>query len=363
MKILYISHLIGGGPDWSVPASVKAQSLIDDVLWINMTDSYMEHWAQVEAYHNIREIGKLTLSRLPEYFKNPDLVVFEGTYFIKNLLFSYILHKRNIPYIIVPRSSLTTQAQNNSKWLKKRIFNFLVFKAFIRNALAIQYLTKDEFLNSSTKWNKHYFIVSNGVVLPECFKTDFNKGTKMCGLFIGRIDIYQKGLDLLVESCKILQNELRAANVVMKICGPDYKGDKSRLQDMLVQNKVDDIIELRGTVSGKEKEEVILESDFFIMTSRFEGHPMALVEALSYGLPCMVTQGTNMRTEISEYNAGWGCGNNLEDICSALLRIKEDKNLLIQKGLNARALAMKYDWNNLARLFHESIQDFLLEDN
>lgn len=361
MKILYLSHLIGGGPDWSVPASVKAQSLIDDVLWINMTDSYMEHWAQVEAYHNIREIGKLTLSRLPEYFKNPDLVVFEGTYFIKNLLFSYILRKRNIPYIIVPRSSLTIQAQNNSKWLKKKIFNFLIFKSFIKNALAIQYLTKDEFLNSSTKWNKHYFIVSNGVVLPECFKTDFNRGTKMCGLFIGRIDIYQKGLDLLVESCRILQNELRTDNLVIKVYGPDCNGNKVELQNLLKQNKVDDIIEIGDAVSGKKKEEIILQSDFFIMTSRFEGHPMALIEALSYGLPCMVTQGTNMRTEVCKYDAGWGCNNTIEDICSALLEVRKEKNKLSDKTICARILASKYDWNNLAREFHDSIEAFLNE--
>lgn len=357
MKILYISHLNGGGPDWSVPASVKAQSLIDDVLWINMTDSYMEHWAQVGAYRNIREIGKLTLSRLPEYFKNPDLVVFEGTYFIKNLLFSYILHKRNIPYIIVPRSSLTVQAQNNNKWLKKRILNFLAFRSFIRKALAIQYLTENEFKNSSTKWNKHYFIVPNGIVLPECSKLYFNKVDKISGLFIGRIDIYQKGLDLLVKACRRVQNELRADNIVIKLYGPSRDDEKSKLQDMLIQSNVDDIIELRDAISGKKKEEVILKSDFFIMTSRFEGHPMALIEALSYGLPCMVTQGTNMKKEICEYDAGWGCGNSIEEICSALLEVKRDKDILKEKSISARALAVKYDWNTLARAFHESIQN------
>lgn len=357
MKILYISHLVGGGPNWSVPASVKAQSLVDDVLWINMTDSYMEHWGQVEAYHHIDEIGKLALDRLPVDFKTLDLVVFEGVYFISNIIFSFTLRKRRIPYIIVPRSSLTIQAQNNSKWLKKRIFNFLFFKSFIRKALAIQYLTVDEFKDSSTKWNKHYFIVSNGVVLPRYSKFYFNKVDKLSGLFIGRIDIYQKGLDLLVEACRRVQNELRADNIVIKLYGPDHNDEKSKLQNMIIQNNVDDIIELRDAISGKKKEEVILKSDFFIMTSRFEGHPMALIEALSYGLPCIVTQGTNMKKEICEYDAGWGCGNSIEEICSALLEVKRDKDILNEKSISARVLAVKYDWNTLARVFHESIQN------
>lgn len=359
MKILYISHLLGGGPDWSVPASVKAQSFIDDVLWINMTDSYMEHWGQVDAYHNIREIGKLSLSRLPKKFRNPDLVVFEGIYFIENVLFSYSLQRRHIPYIIVPRSSLTIQAQNNAKWLKKKIFNILAFNAFAKKALAIQYLTKDELKASSTKWNERYFIVPNGVVIPESFKTNFCKERKICGLFIGRIDIYQKGLDLLVEACRILQNELRNDNFVIKINGPDHEENRSKLQYLLKQKGVGDIIELGDAVSGKEKEDIMLQSDFFIMTSRFEGHPMALIEALSYGLPCVVTQGTNMREEICKYNAGWGCSNTIEDISSTLLEVIKDKKKLRDKSICARTLVSKYDLGNLAKEFHNSIEAFL----
>lgn len=361
MKILYISHLVGGGPNWSVPASVKAQSIIDDVFWINMTDAYMEHWLEVEAYHTVREIGQLTLNKLPEKFKKPDLVVFEGTYFIKNVLFSYTLRRKHIPYIIVPRSSLTIQAQNNSKWLKKRIFNLLVFNSFIKNALAIQYLTEDELKDSSTKWNKTHFIISNGVVLPECFKTNFFKDDKIYGLFIGRIDIYQKGLDLLVDACCKVQNELRANNIIIKVYGPDYNGDKMRLQDMLAKNDIDDIIEIGDVILGKAKEEIMLQSDFFIMPSRFEGHPMALIEALSYGLPCLVSQGTNMRKEICRYDAGWGCDNISDDICTALLKVRRDKHKFLDKSKNARSLASKYDWNNLAREFHDSVNTLLMD--
>ena len=54
MDLLYISHLstnIAAGLNWSVPASVQAQSKIDNVLWVNMTDVVMQHWKQVDVYH------------------------------------------------------------------------------------------------------------------------------------------------------------------------------------------------------------------------------------------------------------------------------------------------------------------------
>ena len=40
------------------------------------------------------------------------------------------------------------------------------------------------------------------------------------------------------------------------------------------------------------------EFDLFIHTFRFEGHPIAVLEALSYGIPCLLTPGTNMAGEV-----------------------------------------------------------------
>ena len=47
----------------------------------------------------------------PAPYNSPDLVVFQGVYFIDYYLISKDLVKRNIPYIIIPRGSLTRGAQ------------------------------------------------------------------------------------------------------------------------------------------------------------------------------------------------------------------------------------------------------------
>ena len=60
-------------------------------------------------------------------------------------------------------------------------------------------------------------------------------------------------------------------------------------------------------IAGKAKEELLLNTDLFIMTSRLEGHPMGLIEALAYGVPCLVSRGTNMYDEVLSSNAGWVC--------------------------------------------------------
>ena len=46
MKIVYISHLNGDGANglsWSVPASIKAQAVYDEVFWLNTNKGEMDH--------------------------------------------------------------------------------------------------------------------------------------------------------------------------------------------------------------------------------------------------------------------------------------------------------------------------------
>ena len=54
---------------------------------------------------------------------------------------------------------------------------------------------------------------------------------------------------------------------------------------------------------------------------------MGLIEALSYGLPCLVTSGTNMADEIEKADAGWTADVSVEGIVRALKLLLEEKIL------------------------------------
>ena len=364
MNIVYISSIgadIAIGLTWSVPASIRAQKKYDNVLWINISDRVMDHWLDTGVYQKTPETGcRLDLNNLPDPFKKPDVVVFEGFYFLKTVFFSWKLRKAGIPYVIIPRGSLTQKAFHNHSWsnfIKKKIACWLFFNSYTKNALAVQFLTEQEFLDSGNKWTNNPIIIPNGFDSPKQKKVGFsNNGLEI--VFIGRPAIYHKGLDLLIDACSMMKQELIEKHIHISLHVPQ-KDDYTKLVSMLESADIADVITLKPAITGEEKEKCLLDSDLFIMTSRFEGHPMGLVEALAYGLPVIVTPGSNMSREIEEYDAGWVCNSSVEDICQSLRDVYEKRYLLKSKSENALKLSEKYRWDSLAKDFHNKIQAML----
>ncbi len=358
MNILFISHLSGKlsvGPCWSVPARIKAQAEMDNVYWLNWGNAELPHWLETGVFCK-QNVGAVKLTNLPIPFNNPDIVIFEGFYSIKSARFAKQLLKNHIPYIINPRGSLTKQARSNeSKW-KKDLAHVIWFDKFIKNAASIQYLTKQEAYDSIA-CNNRFFILPNGFITPASKKMSFSKNN-INVIFIGRIDVYHKGLDLLLSACRSVKDQLKAANVHFKFFGPlNAGGDK--FKQMIADAGLSDQMQLMGETTGSNKEQELLKADVFVLTSRFEGHPMGLIEALAYGVPALVTEGTNMKEEIVNANAGWGCSTNENAVAKTLLQMIEEKSKFEEKSNCAYALAKNYNWPRLAEIFRERIKDVI----
>lgn len=352
MRILYISALPktkSGGPRYSVPQQIAAQAKYDDVYWINLTPYGVDD-SEIPC-NTARKPFKCRVSNLYAPFNNPDLVVFEDVYYLEFCLIGLELRRHNIPYIIIPRGALTESAQE-IKSTKKKIANLLIFRDFIRNAIAIQYLTEGERSASGKKWNENSVIIPNGIRFKERTKV-WRGSSSLRGIFIGRMNMYHKGLDYLMEACVQLRNELIDHECTIDLYGPDRLGAKEILADQIKANGLEEIVSIRDEVYGREKEEALLRSDFFILTSRFEGQPMGLLEALSYGLPCLVTTGSNMADEVLRANAGWTADISVGSIVDAFKDLLSDKKQLEEKGRNALALSRQYEWDTLGKMSSE----------
>lgn len=360
MIILYVAHLnthIAAGPNWSVPARVVAQSKYDNVLLLNTTNVMMEHWKEVKAFHNLSEFVELHLQNLPEPFTRPDIVVFEGFNFMEQVKFAKELKKAGVPYVITPRGAMTYDAQHNHAWLKKRLARWLFLDRYIKNARAIQYLTEGECASSRRMFNTPYYILPNGFNKASIIKQNFSEKA-IKATFIGRLDMHHKGIDLLLNAMASMKEFLEHSKFKLDIYGPK-RYDYYKIEEAIRTLGIETIAEIHDEVGGKRKEQVLLSTDLFVMTSRLEGLPMGLLEAFTYGVPCFVTRGTNMKEAVDRADAGWTCEVDEEEIKNTLIKIVEERNLLKEKGLHALALSEDYQWDKIALKFHKEVEKLI----
>ena len=320
-----------------VPEYMKAQKQLghDVALW-NVTNE------TIEGVNQLSNGNSFSFRTLKAPFNEPDLVIFQECYRKEYLLIWPQIKRKGIPYIIIPHGELGKEAQQK-KHIKKMVANLLFFNQFISNAAAIQCLSQKEYRD--TRFGKRKFVGTNGIHIPEK-KVSKPTGQTTQITYIGRLDAYHKGLDLLITAAANLHDYLKEQKVTISIFGPDFNGRYEHLKQLITEANVDDIVSLNHEISGNNKEKVLLDTDVFIQTSRFEGMPLGILEALSYGIPCVVTEGTTLAGIISTAEAGWDAGENAESIQNTLIKCLEEKKRWHEMGQNARNLAeSKYTWD------------------
>ena len=324
-----------------VPQHIKAQQKLETVGFINLTNVKIDGVEKQFSYQK-----PFAFSKLSAPFDKPDLVVFHEAYRKEYLQISKVLRRAKIPYIIIPHGELTLQAQSKKR-LKKTVANILLFNRFISGAKAVQCLSERELAN--TRFGKKRFVGTNGIDMPKTAKQSFSS-TGVHFVYIGRLEVEIKGLDILADAVAMQKEFLRENSCVVDMYGPDYQGRFARVKSLIAKRDIGDILRLHREVTGEEKERKLLEGDVFIQTSRSEGMPLGILEALSYGIPCLVTEGTTLAEKVEKNASGWGVETSVSSVAAAIKRAVEEKATIAEKSKNAIAYVQKhFTWDKIAK--------------
>jgi len=337
----------------SIPALVSAQNRLDAVeaaMLVTIPNTAgPPAGADFPIFDQQIALDRRGRLNLPAPFDRPDLVVFHSTYIPAHAKIASLLSKAGIPYIVCPRGGMTRNSQANKR-LKKRIGNLLFFNYVVSRAVGLHYLTEGE-SKASVPWKLPQFVVGNGVEMPDADKL---AAPGSCAglqlLFVGRLHVLHKGLDVLLEACAEVGDQLRSADARLDLHGPDYFGSAAALIRQIKSLGLQDIVEVHGPVVGEAKTELLRRADVFLHPSRSEGHPSALLEAIAHGLPCLLTANTNMAEQVTAAGAGWQVEPSVESIAEGLQKILAcDRKILQAAGANARQLAVEqFDWTRVA---------------
>lgn len=266
------------------------------------------------------------------------------------------LYHTKIEFVITPHGAYNTIAMRKNFWLKKMYFRFFERK-ILNRASSIHCIGKSE-----RNGLQEFYRTQKTILLPYGFELQSTIELKkrdeerfVLG-FIGRLDIYTKGLDTLLLAFEKFHRKMPQSQ--LWIVG-DSK-EKPALEKKIDALKLNHAVILYGSKFGSEKEQLLQAMDVFVHPSRNEGLPLSVIEAASFGKPCIVTDATNIGSLVTKYNAGQTIyrqsSNQLEAAMNAVVARWTSPSKFVEMQQNAiRMIQENYNWNTLLQQFHQQL--------
>ncbi|MEM1971570.1 MAG: glycosyltransferase family 4 protein [Candidatus Anstonellales archaeon] len=195
--------------------------------------------------------------------------------------------------------------------------------------------------------------------ISECHNYTDNKQFKI--VYVGTLS-YHKGTDILIKSIGILKQKYNINNVYLTLVGDS--NDKNYHLQLIHLIKDMDIarnVIFRGYVNHGELSEIYSAHDVLVHPSRWhEPFGRTILEALMYGLPCIVSD-VGAPAEIIE-DAGMVFRNNdPEDLADKIYKLINNKTLHVNMSINALQIINKYNINiigqRIVKLYEEIVKN------
>ena len=288
--------------------------------------------------------------------RDVDLVHLHATFTVANDL---LAGRLRIPYVISPHGGYApaSLARHASR---KRLYALLAERRTLRRA-ALRIVLSELEARDLRGFGVHepIEIIPNGVtrasvhVDPATFRAEVGLSPQVPLLvYVGRIDLWHKGLDILVRGVA----EAPEWHVVL--VGPDFRESREPLQRLAETLEMQHRITFTGPRRGRLLDEVLAAADLFAHISRWEGLPLSLLEALSHGVPALVSPAVEQAVGVSASGAGWVADpNHVGQVLRTLAVLDHTSWATYSEA--ARRLAARYDWAEVAMRYEAAYERVL----
>jgi glycosyltransferase involved in cell wall biosynthesis len=251
--------------------------------------------------------------------------------------------RRRLPFVYNAEGALCPVRLRAKRW-RKAAFVRAVERPILRGADALIALTAKDTRDMTALGARAERIVEipNGVELTEPLTAAERRAARtsfgfteddVVVLFLGRLDPL-KGLDLLLAG--LARASIDAGTKLLAV-GPD-DGAMAMLDAAARSGPLAGRIVRTGAVDEEGRRRALAAADLFALTSRSEGLPVALLEALAAGLPAIVTAACNV-PEVGTAGAGEVVAADPDAVAAALTRLAGSESERARQAAAARRLA------------------------
>jgi len=225
-------------------------------------------------------------------FLNPSLMVRS---FFRDGLFAKQLIKNQTPFMVFFHGwELEFQQKVNTKYREFFLNSF----GHAKKIFVLSHEFKEKILEWGYKGEVIVETTAVDISLIDNFSLEKKvEHQKIKILFLSRI-VREKGIFELVEAFNSIRKRIKNIELIIAGDGQDFEELKAK-----IASKQD--IKLVGYVEGEEKIKLLKESDIFCLPSYTEGLPVALLEAMLFGLPIITTRVGGLKRFFKDKEMGY----------------------------------------------------------
>jgi glycosyltransferase involved in cell wall biosynthesis len=176
------------------------------------------------------------------------------------------------------------------------------------------------------------FVVPNGTEIPSLSDKPRDEATL---LFLGRVN-WKKGLDRLIAA----MDHIPDARLI--VAGRDD-------ENYTVTLPKNDRVEFIGEVGGQQKDELLRRATMLVLPSMSENFGNAVLEAMAYAMPVVVTRGVGLAVEVEASGCGIVTGGEPAALATSINRLLSEPILRNEMGQRGRALVeSRFTWERVA---------------
>ena len=285
----------------------------------------------------------------------PDIVHFHSVHIPENIALAAHLGAVGIAYCVTVHGALFRAALRRG-WLKKTLFNLVFERRYLNEARFIHALSSSETESIRRHGvNRPIVVVPNGLppdshvpaLRPDALYAENPQlRDQRVFMFVGRLDPWQKGLDVLVES--FARAGLPDASLVL--VGPDCRGSRRTLATRAERLGISSRVVFIEPAFGQERANLFAAADVFVHPSRWEGLSLSVLAAAAAGKPCMITREADPLGELERAQAAVVVEPSVSSIAEGLRQAAAlTRQELDTIGARARRVAeTHFSWPSIA---------------
>jgi glycosyltransferase involved in cell wall biosynthesis len=225
-----------------------------------------------------------------------DIVILHSTYLPCNIVAAWSARRHHVPYIVMPQGGYDARSRARRRY-RKWLWTPLE-RAYLDRALGVHLSFEAERADAAEIGkNARWIIAPTGAGAAP---TSWDGGTGGYLAWFGRFDIRHKGIDVLIQAVgRLPEGNAR----VLRVHGRPSENDAAQIEQLAVSERIADRVSIGGPVVGNEKADFLRRAVAYVHPSRWESHSHALVEALSSGLPSVVSARCSVAAQLRAADA------------------------------------------------------------